>query len=60
MGRLACFTEDSSPTSSSLFISRPTTKKKTAMRPSFIQWCMSFIRTDPPRVTPKVVFQKLR
>ena len=34
-GRAAFLNDDNSPWSSSRFISRPTTKKKTAIRPSF-------------------------
>ena len=37
MGRAALLTERNSPTTTARLISRPTTKKKTAMRPSSIQ-----------------------
>ena len=37
MGRAARLTERSSPTMTARFISRPTTKKKTAIRPSSTQ-----------------------
>ena len=35
-GNKACFTDDNSPTNTSLFISSPTEKKKIAIRASFI------------------------
>ena len=38
MGSVARRTEASSPTRTSRLISRPTTRKKMAMRPSLIQW----------------------
>src|SRR5690606_35767831 len=37
MGREACLIEDSSPSTSSRFISKPTSRKKTAIKPSLIQ-----------------------
>jgi len=37
MGKAACLGEESSPTNSSRLISRPTSRKKMAIRPSSIQ-----------------------
>ncbi len=52
-GSAACFAVDSSPTISSRLISRPTRKKKTAIKPSLIHSSsgLSIIRAPTPTVT---------
>ncbi len=47
-GRAAWRGSASSPTSSSRLSSRPTTKKKNAIRPSLIQWCRDISRRQLP------------
>jgi hypothetical protein len=53
MGSAACRGLASSPMSSSRLISSPTTKKKTAMSPSLIQWWSDSVSPNPgaPTVT---------
>ena len=46
IGKLACFTDDSSPAIISRLISSPTTKKKIAIKPSLIQWWIDFEKVN--------------
>ena len=52
MGRAACRGDASSPTNISRLISSPTRKKKTAIKPSLIQWCR--LRVSPYPGNPMV------
>jgi hypothetical protein len=54
MGSAARLGEESSPTRISRLISRPTTRKKTAISPSLIQWVKSLVREKSPN--PMVSF----
>ena len=54
-GSAAPRTEDSSPTSTSRLISRPTTKKNTAISPSLIQWVRSLETESSPTPTVSLV-----
>ena len=57
-GRTAADFSRSSPATSSRLISRPTTKKKMAIRPSFTQWVRSSRTEKLPMVTAISVCQK--
>jgi len=47
IGKSACFMFDNSPTKNSRLISKPTNKKKTAIKPSFTQ-CKRFLDIAAP------------
>jgi hypothetical protein len=51
-GRSTCANEESSPRSSSRLISRPTRKKKIAIRPSLIHSSSGFSSASGPMRTP--------
>jgi len=59
MGRAALRGDASSPARISLLISKPTTKKNSTIRPSFIQWRRDFCRIHPPTSTVISVCQRL-
>lgn len=59
-GRAARRASRSSPMTSSRFTSSPTTKKKTAINPSLIQWRSEWLIWKEPTPTVSVVFQKPR
>ncbi len=52
IGSAAARGSDSSPTSSSRLISRPTTKKKIAISPSLIQWSSVCSSAHGPMAMP--------
>jgi len=56
-GRMARLTEESSPARSSRFISRPTTKKKIAIRPSLIQRSSGLVSAASPMPMVKGICQ---
>ena len=57
-GNAALLNEDSSPTTSSRLISRPTTKKNTAISPSLIQWWRDNRKDASPHDTPTGVWRR--
>ena len=56
-GKAACRGEESSPSSTSRFISSPTRKKKTAMRPSLIHSRRVSVNANRPKLTETGAFQ---
>jgi hypothetical protein len=58
-GNAALRKVESSPTRNSRLISRPTTKKKSDMRPSLIQWWRFSVTTNGPNPTVSGVSSKL-
>ena len=57
-GSTAADRSRSSPATSSRLISRPTTKKKMAIRPSLTQWTRSSLMRKSPKATVTSVCQK--
>ena len=57
-GRAACFGDESSPSTNSLLISKPTSRKKIAIRPSFIHKRRGYLKFTLPKLHPNSVSSK--
>ena len=57
IGSVACLREDNSPTRTSRLISKPTTKKKIAIRPSLIQCIRSISNFLSPKLIANFSYQ---